>query len=83
MDRGQNDDLNLTVTEPPLKKIKKELEKFANFKPGIVPVNFSQLSPHSLKVQLELDSTLLTGSILEIVSPLDCFKSVPLNYLFL
>ncbi len=65
---NRESDLNLTVTEPPLKRLKKEIEKLSSrLEPENVPVPLSELSPSSLKVQLQEDSILLTGSVIRIV----------------
>lgn len=56
-------DLNLTVNEPPLKKFKRQIEKkLSCIKPGIEPVAISELSPASLKVQLQADATMMISS---------------------
>lgn len=64
---NRENDLNLTLNEPPLKKFKKQLEKLTDIKPEIAPVTISELSPASLKAQLQADATLISSQILEIV----------------
>lgn len=60
-------DLNLTVNEPPLKKFKNQIEKLSYIKPEISPVAISELSPASLKIQLQADATMTSSQILDIV----------------
>lgn len=48
-------DLNLTVTEPPLKKLKKQIEKLAAVSESQT-ISITELSPASLKVQLQEDA---------------------------
>jgi hypothetical protein len=64
-------DLNLTVNEPPIKKFKKQFEKLSDIKLEISsqlpPVTISELSPASLKVQLQADATMISTEILNYV----------------
>ena len=70
---NQENNLNLTINEPPLKKFKKELEKITDIQPKIAPIIISELSPSSLKSQLQADATLISSQVLDIVTNhLDC-----------
>ena len=69
-------DLNLTVNEPPLKKFKNQIEKLSHIKPEIAPIAISELSPASLKAQLQADATMISSQILDIVKPLVIIKIV-------
>lgn len=70
---NQGDNLNLTINEPPLKKLKKQFEKLVDIKPEIAPITISELSPASLKAQLQADASLISSQVLEIViNSLDC-----------
>lgn len=61
-------DLNLTLNEPPLKKFKKQIENLPEIKPDIAaPMIISELSPSSLKVQLQADTTMISSEIFDIV----------------
>lgn len=60
-----NDNLNLTIKEPPLKKLKKQWENLIPSVPEIERVVFTEMSPTSLKAQLKEDATLISGSIID------------------
>ena len=61
--------LNLNVTEPPLKRLKKQIEKLSaissNNDSQSIPI--AELSPASLKVQLQEDANLISGQLTDIV----------------
>ena len=74
-------DLNLTVNEPPLKKFKNQIEKLSYIKPDIAPIAISELSPTSLKAQLQADATMISSQILEIVKLLIITKIMKLIFI--
>ena len=59
-------DLNLTVTEPPLKKLKRQIEKMSAVSESQT-ILITELSPASLKVQLQEDDNLISGELIYIV----------------
>ena len=63
--------LNLNVTEPPLKKLKKQIEKLSAISSTNLAdpqsITITELSPASLKVQLQEDANLISGQITDIV----------------
>ena len=63
-------DLNLTVNEPPLKKLKKQIEKLANVSESQT-IMITELSPASLKIQLQEDANLISGELTDIVRTID------------
>ena len=63
-----DNNLNFIVNEPPLKKIRRQMEELANSIPEISHVNVAELSSASLKVQLQEDANLISGDLIEIVT---------------
>ena len=59
------------MTEPPLKKLKKQIEKLSAISSNNLAdsqsITIAELSPASLKVQLQEDANLISGQITDIV----------------
>ena len=71
-------DLNFTITEPPLKKLKKQIEKMAAAS-ETQSITITELSPASLKVQFQEDARLISGEIIDIVRIINFITCISLS----
>lgn len=70
---NQEQDINLTVTDPPLKRFKKEIEKLSNLEPQIAVLPL-EMVPETLNANVNVNYDLLTENVINQVQRFICRK---------